>query len=57
MEKRMKIQVLIHPAEDGGYWAEAPALQGCYSEGETIDEAIKIHRGKHSNPRDFGSKG
>jgi predicted RNase H-like HicB family nuclease len=37
----MKIQALIHPAEDGGYWAEAPALRGCYSEGETIDKVAR----------------
>jgi predicted RNase H-like HicB family nuclease len=33
--------VLIHPAEEGGYWADVPALPGCFSQGETIDEALK----------------
>jgi predicted RNase H-like HicB family nuclease len=30
--------VVIHEDPDGGYWAEVPALPGCYSQGETIDE-------------------
>jgi predicted RNase H-like HicB family nuclease len=36
----MKLKVLIHPAEEGGYWAEVPALPGCVSEGETFDETL-----------------
>jgi len=34
----MTLKVLIHSAEEGGYWAEVPALPGCVSQGETIDE-------------------
>lgn len=30
--------VVIHDDPEGGYWAEAPALPGCYSQGETIEE-------------------
>jgi predicted RNase H-like HicB family nuclease len=30
--------VVIHDDPDGGYWAEVPALPGCYSQGETIEE-------------------
>jgi predicted RNase H-like HicB family nuclease len=30
--------VVIHEDPEGGYWAEAPALPGCYSQGETVDE-------------------
>jgi predicted RNase H-like HicB family nuclease len=30
--------VLIHKAEEGGYWAEVPALPGCVSQGETVDD-------------------
>jgi predicted RNase H-like HicB family nuclease len=37
----MKLRVLIHAAEEGGYWAEAPALPGCVSQGETIPETLK----------------
>jgi predicted RNase H-like HicB family nuclease len=36
----MKIKVLVHMAEEGGYWAEIPALPGCVSEGDTWDEMI-----------------
>jgi predicted RNase H-like HicB family nuclease len=36
----MELKVLVHPAEEGGYWAEAPALPGCVSEGETLDETL-----------------
>ena len=36
----MKMQVLIHSAEEGGFWAEVPALPGCVSEGETHDEVL-----------------
>jgi len=35
----MQIKVIIHPAEEGGYWAEVPSLKGCYSQGETVEEA------------------
>lgn len=31
----MKIKAVIQPAEEVGFWAEVPALKGCYSEGET----------------------
>ena len=33
-----KLTVIIHEAEEGGYWAEVPALPGCVSEGETRKE-------------------
>lgn len=34
----MTLKALIHTAEEGGYWAEVPALPGCVSQGETIEE-------------------
>jgi predicted RNase H-like HicB family nuclease len=37
----MKIQVVIHPAEEGGYWAEVPAIPGCATEGDTLEELLK----------------
>ncbi|MBS3944777.1 MAG: type II toxin-antitoxin system HicB family antitoxin [Melioribacter sp.] len=37
----MEYTVIIHNAEDGGYWAEVPVLQGCFSQGETLEETIK----------------
>jgi len=33
-----KYKVVIHKAEEGGYWAEVPALPGCFSQGETLEE-------------------
>ena len=36
----MKLKVLIHPDEEGGFWAEVPALPGCVSEGDTFEEAV-----------------
>ena len=36
----MEYTVIFHPAEEGGYWAEVPALSGCFSQGETIEEAM-----------------
>ena len=36
----MNIKVRIHDAEEGGFWAEVPALPGCVSQGETLDETI-----------------
>jgi predicted RNase H-like HicB family nuclease len=32
------IRVVVHPAVEGGYWAEVPALPGCFTGGETLDE-------------------
>ena len=29
---------IVHPAEEGGYWAEVPALPGCLTQGQTLDE-------------------
>jgi predicted RNase H-like HicB family nuclease len=34
----MTLKVIIHSAEEGGFWAEVPALPGCVSQGETVDE-------------------
>jgi predicted RNase H-like HicB family nuclease len=36
----MKLKIVIHKAEEGGYWGEVPALPGCYSEGETREELV-----------------
>jgi len=37
----MKIKVVIHDAEEGGYWAEVPAIPGCATQGETFEELLK----------------
>ena len=36
----MKIKIVVHAAEEGGFWAEAPAIPGCASQGETMDELL-----------------
>ena len=36
----MKIKAIIHLAEEGDYWAEVPALPGCVTEGDTIEEVM-----------------
>jgi predicted RNase H-like HicB family nuclease len=36
----MKFKAVIHPEAEGGYWGEVPALTGCYSQGETVEELM-----------------
>ena len=36
----MKIKVVVHEAEEGGYWAEVPAIPGCATQGETMEELM-----------------
>lgn len=36
----MKIKVVVHEAEEGGYWAEVPAISGCATQGETLEELL-----------------
>ena len=38
---RMKIKVIVHPAEEGGFWAEVPAIPGCATQGETFEELLQ----------------
>lgn len=35
------LKAYIHDAEEGGYWAEVPALPGCLTQGETLDEIVE----------------
>ena len=58
----MKFKVVIHEAEEGGYWANVPALPGCVSEGETMGEmlanirdAIECYLGEPNQPGAVGS--
>lgn len=36
----MKLKVIIHTAEEGGFWAEVPAIQGCATQGDTTEELM-----------------
>ncbi len=48
----MKFKVIVHDGEEGGYWAEVPALPGCATEGDTFEELLenlcKAIKGCHS---------
>ena len=41
MEERT-YTVNIEPCEEGGYWAYVPALPGCFTQGETLDEVVRM---------------
>jgi predicted RNase H-like HicB family nuclease len=36
----MEYSVVVHQADEGGFWVEVPALPGCYSQGETREEVL-----------------
>ena len=36
----MVFKAVIHDAEEGGFWAEVPALPGCMTQGETMEELL-----------------
>ncbi len=39
--KGKSYEVILHPdLEDGGFWVECPALPGCASQGDTVEEAL-----------------
>ena len=37
----MKVKVIVHEAEEGGYWAEVPSIPGCATQGETFEELLQ----------------
>ncbi|MFH0801071.1 MAG: type II toxin-antitoxin system HicB family antitoxin [bacterium] len=37
----MKLKVIVHEAEEGGYWAEVPAIPGCATQGANFEELLK----------------
>jgi predicted RNase H-like HicB family nuclease len=36
----MKLKVVIHEADEGGYWAEVPSIPGCVTQAESFDELL-----------------
>jgi predicted RNase H-like HicB family nuclease len=36
----MRLKVVVHEADEGGFWAEVPAISGCATEGETFEELL-----------------
>lgn len=41
IDNEMKFNVILEPAEEGGYNVSVPALDGCYTQGDTEEEVIK----------------
>jgi predicted RNase H-like HicB family nuclease len=39
--RTMKIKVVVHEAEEGGFWAEVPAIPACATQGENMDELLR----------------
>jgi predicted RNase H-like HicB family nuclease len=37
----MKLRVVVHETEEGGYWAEVPAISGCAAQGDTFEELLQ----------------
>jgi predicted RNase H-like HicB family nuclease len=37
----MKLKVVMHESEEGGYWAEVPAIPGCATQGDSFEELLK----------------
>ena len=37
----MKISIIVHESEDGGFWAEIPYLPGCATQGDTLQELLR----------------
>jgi predicted RNase H-like HicB family nuclease len=37
----MTIRIVVHEAEEGGFWAEVPAIPGCATQGESLDELLR----------------
>jgi predicted RNase H-like HicB family nuclease len=37
----MKVKAIVHEAEEGGYWAEVPAIPGCATQGQTVEELMQ----------------
>ena len=36
----MKLKVVVHEAEEDGYWAEVPAIPGCSTQGDSFEELL-----------------
>jgi predicted RNase H-like HicB family nuclease len=37
----MKLRVIVHQEKSGGYWAEVPAIPGCATQGDTLEELLQ----------------
>jgi len=37
----MKLKIIVHEAEEGGFWAEVPAIPGCATQGDSFEELLE----------------
>ena len=37
----MKLKIIVHEAEEGGYWAEVPSIPGCATQADTFEELLQ----------------
>jgi predicted RNase H-like HicB family nuclease len=37
----MKFKVIVHEAEEGGFWAEVPSIAGCATQGDSFEELLE----------------
>jgi predicted RNase H-like HicB family nuclease len=37
----MKLSIVVHDAEEGGFWAEVPSIPGCATQGKTFEELLQ----------------
>jgi predicted RNase H-like HicB family nuclease len=40
--KNMSYTVKLEPTDEGGYFVSVPALPGCFTQGETVEEALAM---------------
>jgi predicted RNase H-like HicB family nuclease len=37
----MKLDIVVHEAEEGGFWVEVPAIHGCVTQGDSMEELMQ----------------
>jgi predicted RNase H-like HicB family nuclease len=37
----MKLDMVVHEAEEGGFWVEVPAIPGCVTQGDSMEELMQ----------------
>ena len=37
----MRLKIIVHEAEEGGFWAEVPAIPGCATQGDSFEELLE----------------
>lgn len=39
--KKMTFKIVLEPSQDGGYVVHVPALRGCHTQGDSVEEALE----------------